>query len=151
MSPVTRRELSPSLAVVPAAPHTLGTAFPDVDPGLQPFSSLVLLQIRRPRKKSEGGIHLPDDVVDAEKWNTQVALVRAVGPLAFMNRTTLQPWPEGAWAAVGDYVRIAKYTPDRWEVPFGPADDERALFTLVKDTDLLGKITGDPLAVKAFV
>lgn len=140
---------SPSLAAIARSP--LEDAFPDVDPGLRPFSSLVLLQIRRPRKLSKGGIHMPDDVVDAEKWNTQIALVRAVGPLAFMNRSTLQPWPEGAWAAVGDYVRIVKYTPDRWEIAYGSSDDEKALFTLVKDTDLLGAVTGDPLAIRAFV
>lgn len=147
------RGRSPSLAEVVRSP--LEDAFPDVDPGLRPFSSLVLLQIRRARKTKDLGdgkvFHYPDEAVDAEKWNTQIALVRAVGPLAFMNRTTLQSWPEGAWAAVGDYVRIAKYTHDRWEVAYGSSDDEKALFTLVKDTDLLGVVTGDPLAIRAFV
>lgn len=124
-------------------------AFPEIDPGVQPFGSRVLLQIRRAKSKTKGGIILSSETRDTETWNTQVAKVRALGPLAFHNRNTMEPWPEGAWVDVGTYVRAPKYGGDRWSVRI--EDGEEILFVLFNDLDLLGKITGDPLAMKAFI
>lgn len=124
-------------------------AFPDIDPGVKPFGSRVLLQIRRAKSKTKGGIILAGESRDTEMWNTQVAKVRAMGPLAFHNRNTMEPWPEGAWVGVGDYVRAPKYGGDRWSVRV--EDGEEILFVIFNDLDLLGKITGDPLAMKAFL
>lgn len=124
-------------------------AFPKVDPGVRPFGSRVLLQIRRAKTKTKGGIILAGETRDTEMWNTQVAKVIAMGPLAFHNRNTMEPWPEGAWVNLGDYVRAPKYGGDRWSVHI--ADGEEILFVIFNDLDLLGKITGDPLAMKAFL
>jgi co-chaperonin GroES (HSP10) len=124
-------------------------AFPDIDPGLRPFGSRVLLQIRRAKAKTKGGIFLPGDVRDTEMWNTQVAKVRAVGPLAFKNRTTMETWPEGSWVGEGAYVRAPKYGGDRWSV--ATENGEEVIFVLFNDLDLNGEITGDPLAMKAFL
>lgn len=124
-------------------------AFPDIDPGVQPFGSRVLLQIRRAKSKTKGGIILADETRDTEMWNTQVAKVRMIGPLAFHNRNTMEPWPEGAWVGVGDYVRAPKYGGDRWSVR--DTDGDEVLFVIFNDLDLLGKITGNPLAMKAFL
>ena len=124
-------------------------AFPKVDPGVRPFGSRVLLQIRRAKTKTKGGIILAGETRDTEMWNTQVAKVIAMGPLAFHNRNTMEPWPEGAWVNLGDYVRAPKYGGDRWSVHI--ADGEEILFVIFHDLDLLGKITGDPLAMKAFL
>jgi len=126
-------------------------AFPEVDPGIQPFGNYVLVQIRAPKRRSEGGIWLVDDTKDTEKWNTQVAKVVSVGPLAFRNRNTMEMWPEGAWCAPGDYVRVAKYGGDRWEVPIDDKGEDVALFVIFKDTDLIGKVTTDPLKIRAFI
>ena len=124
-------------------------AFPIVDPGVQPFGSRVLLQIRRAKTKTKGGIILSGETRDTETWNTQVAKVIGMGPLAFHNRNTMEPWPEGAWVSVGDFVRAPKYGGDRWSVR--NEDGEEILFVIFNDLDLLGKITGDPLAMKAFL
>ncbi len=124
-------------------------AFPTVDPGVQPFGSRVLLQIRRAKTKTKGGILLAGETRDTEMWNTQVAKVVSTGPLAFHNRNTMEPWPEGAWVSVGDYVRAPKYGGDRWSVRI--EDGEEIIFVIFNDLDLLGKITGDPLAIKAFL
>ena len=77
--------------------NALNEAFPAVEAGIQPFGSRVLVQIRTPRSTSAGGIILSTDTKDTEKWNTQVAKVISVGPVAFKNRTTLEAWPEGDW------------------------------------------------------
>ena len=127
----------------------LEEAFPAVNAGIQPFGSRVLIQIRTPKKISKGGIILDFGSQDTEKWNTQVGKVVAVGPLAFCNRNTMESWPEGSWCENGDYVRVAKYGGDRWEVPTG--NGENAMFVIFNDLDIIGRVTGDPLAIKAFI
>jgi co-chaperonin GroES (HSP10) len=132
------------------ASSPIDEAFPKVDPAVQPFGSRVLMQIRTPKKKSAGGIIFTGETQDTEKWNTQVAKVIAVGPLAFKNREKMSPWPEGEWCKPGDFVRVSKYGGDRWEVPI-PGRDESAMFVIVNDLDIIGAVTGDPLQVKAFI
>lgn len=124
-------------------------AFPDVHPGIQPFGSRVLVQIRTPRRVSRGGIILSAETQDTEKWNTQVAKVISAGPLAFKNRDTQKTWPEGEWCKPGDFVRVPKYGGDRWEVPVNKNDS--AMFVIFNDLDIIGRVVGDPLAVKAFI
>lgn len=126
----------------------LDEAFPPVDPGVEPFGSRVIVQIRTAKSKTAGGIILPEDTQETERWNTQVAKVIAVGSLAFHNRNTMQPWPEGSWCEVGDFVRAPKYGGDRWSVE---ADGKEVLFVMFNDLDLLGRITGDPLSMKAYI
>lgn len=127
----------------------LAEAFPAVDAGIQPFGSRVLVQIRTPKTKTSGGIIIDTGSRDTEKWNTQIAKVISHGPVAYRNRNNLEPWPEGSWAHPGDYVRVPKYGGDRWEVPL--ANSESALFVIFNDLDILGKVSGDPLAVRAFI
>lgn len=129
--------------------NALNEAFPAVEAGIQPFGSRVLVQIRTPRSTSAGGIILSTDTKDTEKWNTQVAKVISVGPVAFKNRTTLEAWPEGDWCKEGDFVRVAKYGGDRYEVPIG--HNESAMFVIFNDLDIIGKVLTDPLKIKAFI
>lgn len=128
---------------------SLDEAFPSVDPGVQPFGSRVLCQIRLAKKKTAGGIILTGDTKDTETWNTQIAKVVSIGSLAFKNRNTQEPWPEGSWCEVGDFVRVPKYGGDKWTVKIN--DDEEIIFVILNDLDLIGKVTGDPLMMKAFV
>jgi co-chaperonin GroES (HSP10) len=130
--------------------ENLDEAFPAADPGVAPFGSRVLVQIRTPKKKTKGGIILTSDVRETEHYNTQVAKVIAVGSLAFKNRNTMEPWPEGSWCAVGEYVRVPRYGGDRWSVKTDSGEDE-AILVIFNDLDLVGKVTGDPMAIKAFL
>ena len=129
----------------------LNEAFPNVDAGATPLGSRVLVQYRRSKGKTKGGIILTDEAKEAEKWNTQVVKVIAVGPMAFKNRNTGADWPEGTWAHPGDFVRVAKYGGDRWEVPNDVKGEDAHLFAMFNDLDLIAKVTGDPLAMKAFI
>ena len=129
--------------------NALAEAFPAVEAGIQPFGSRVLIQIRTPMQKSAGGIIIDTGSRDTEKWNTQVGKVIAIGPLAFKNRDTMAGWPEGAWCNDGDFVRVAKYGGDRWEVELPTG--EKALFVIFNDLDIIGRVQGDPLAVRAFI
>jgi co-chaperonin GroES (HSP10) len=124
-------------------------AFPACDPGVQPFGSRVLVQIRTPKKKTAGGIMLVGETRETEHYNTQVAKVLTVGSLAFKNRNTMESWPEGSWCAPGDFVRVPRYGGDRWTVK--TPDGDEAIVVIFNDLDLVGKVTGDPLAIKAFL
>lgn len=129
--------------------NAMAEAFPAADAGVQPFGSRVLVQIRTPKTKTASGIIIDSGSRDTEKWNTQVAKVIAHGPVAYRNRNTLEPWPEGGWAHPGDYVRVPKYGGDRWEVPL--PDGSNALFVIFNDLDIIGRVEGDPLAIRAFI
>ena len=129
----------------------MAEAFPAVNAGIQPFGSRVLIQIRTPKKKSAGGIIIDiHGSNETEKWNTQIGKVVALGPLAFKNRDSMTTWPEGEWCKAGEYVRVAKYGGDRWEVKI-PDTNDSAMFVIFNDLDIIGQVTGDPLAIRAFI
>lgn len=127
----------------------LADAFPELDPDHTPMGSRVLVQIRASKTKTVGGIILPDDAKETERWNTQVAKVISIGPVAFKNRNTMTDWPEGAWCEVGDYVRVPKYGGDRWSKPLEGYSD--IVFAIFNDLDITAKVTGDPLAIRAYL
>jgi co-chaperonin GroES (HSP10) len=127
-------------------------AFPDVNPGQSPFGGRVIVQLRRIKKKA-GRIIIVDETKEAEKWNNMIGKVVAIGPLAFKNRETMQSWPEGSWAQVGDYVRVPRWGGDRWERKAPDADEgeDSVLFMTINDHELIARVTDDPLSFKAYV
>lgn len=130
---------------------SLDEAFPDVDPGMAPCGDSVLFQIRTPKRTTKGGIILPGSVKETESWNTQVAKVVAVGPMAFKYADGAE-WPEGRWYDVGDFVRVPKYGGDRWTIQHGDGEDAiEIMFVLLLAKDVRAKITGDPLSVKTYI
>jgi co-chaperonin GroES (HSP10) len=134
-------------------PSDLAWAFPDVKPGMEPFGGRVVIQLRRIKKKTAGKIILVEETKENEKWNNMIGKVVAVGSLAFKNRDTMQPWPEGTWAEIGDYVRVPKWGGDRWEIKVPGADEHEdpVLFMTLNDHELIAKVTGNPLSFKAYV
>lgn len=128
-------------------------AFPDVSPGQKPFGGRVVVQLRRIKKTTASKIILVAETKETEKWQNMIGKVVEIGPLAFKNRDTMQPWPEGSWAQVGDYVRVPKWGGDRWEreVPNEETNEDPVLFMTLNDHELIAKITDDPLSFKAYV
>lgn len=124
--------------------------FPEIEPGRMPFGARVIVQLRRTKKKSKGGIILASETKETEKWNDQVAKVVAIGSLAFCNRETKEPWPEGAWAKVGDFVSVPRWGGDRWEKTV-EGEEEKVTFAVFNDHELISLITEDPRNVKAFI
>ena len=131
----------------------LAWAFPSVDPGAKPLGGRILVQLRRTKERTtSAGIILVEETKETEKWNNMVAKVVAIGPLAFKHRDTMQAWPEGSWCEIGDYLRVPKYGGDRWEVPVpGQDEEDSALFMILNDHEVIAKVTGDPLAMRAFL
>lgn len=128
--------------------ESLDDAFPAADCGIQPLGSRVIVQIRKAKQKTKGGLYIPEEARKTEASNTQVSKVVAIGTLAYRNRNTMEQWPEGAWCEVGDFVRSPKYGGDRWTVTWG---DEEIEFVMFNDLDILGKVTGDPTKIRAFI
>ena len=126
--------------------------FPNVDPGTDILGDRVLVQLRREKIASKGGILLVEETRQTLRFNETVAKVVAIGPLAYKNPETLQPWPEGQWVQVVDLVRTIKYGGDRFVVS---PDDEGApvVFITLKATEIISKIRSFEYAqkMKAFV
>lgn len=125
-------------------------AFPLVDPGAIPLGARVLVQMRIAKKRmTESGIILPEETRDTERAQNPIGRVVAIGPLAFKKRDSMEPWVEGSWCEIGDFLRVPKWTGDRWTVRRG--DDEQVEFMIMNDHEVIAKVTGNPLEVRAFV
>lgn len=126
-------------------------AYPNVNPDVVPLGGRVLVQLRRVKKTTKSGIIMVEETRDYEKYNTQTAKVVAVGPLAFKKKDTMEPWPEGVWAEIGEFVRTPKWGGDRFEVPIKGEPEEPAIFMLINDHELIAKVTGDPMGFHEYI
>lgn len=126
--------------------------FPSVEPNIEPFGSRVLVQIRRVRAKSKGGIIFSETHKETALDNTCIAKVIAIGPLAYKNRNTMESWPEGAWCANGEYVFVPKYGGLRWEVPCNVKDEygDKVQFAIFDDLSITGGVK-DPFQTDTLV
>lgn len=120
----------------------LEEAFPVVEPGVRPLGARVLVQLRMVREKTAGGILLAAATREFNESICQFAKVLALGPLAFRNRSTAEPWPEGMWAKEGDVVRVPRYGGDRMakEIAEGPV-----VFVIFEDSQINAAIDPDTL------
>jgi len=126
--------------------------FPIVEPGIEVLGDRVLVQLRREKTTSKGGIILVDETTQTIKFNETVAKVIQIGPLAYKNLNDLTPWIEGPWCQVGDLVRTIKYGGDRYVVDAG---DEGApvVFITLQAREIISKVKSFEHAqrMKAFV
>lgn len=156
---------------------TIAQAFPEVEPGLKPYGTNVLCQIRHAKMFTSGGIKLPDEARSTEYYNTQVAKVVALGSMCFKTvkevrdgnggvKDVIVPWVQEPWFKLGDFVRLPKYGGDRFTVKFEynyepPAigsikreqitETSEVIFALFKTHEVLGLITADPRAIRAYL
>ena len=138
--------------------ETLEEAFPTVETGVEPLGSRVLIQLRAVKKRAKSGIIFVEETKETEKHQNMIGKVIAIGPIAFKNRDTMQDWPEGVWCKAGDYVRVPRWSGDRFEVelPRKEEDDripaEMVSFTIMNDHELWCRVKPDMvLKMKAFV
>ena len=127
--------------------------FPVIDPGVEVAGDRVLVQLRREKTTSKGGIILVDETKQTLRFNETVAKVVQVGPLAYRNLDAdLTPWPEGQWCKEGDLVRTIKYGGDRFVIN---PDDGGApvVFITLQAREIISRIRSFEYAqkMKAFV
>ena len=126
--------------------------FPDVDPGVEILGDRVLVQLRREKTTSKGGIFLVEETRQTLRFNETVAKVISIGPLAYKSPEDLSPWVEGPWCNVGDLVRTIKYGGDRFVLQ--PDDDGApVVFITLQAREVICKIKSFEAAqkMKAFV
>jgi hypothetical protein len=150
---------------------SLDEAFPKIEPGIKPFGTYALFQIRHAKRFTKGGLELVESARSTEYYNTQIAKCIALGQLCFkVARNVDDPisgepaeklfdYAEGPWFKPGDFVRIPKYGGDRFTAPHTYKIDiggdtetvhEDIIFVMFKAKDILGLVTGDPLSIRAF-
>ena len=126
--------------------------FPVIDTGIDVAGDRVLVQLRREKSTSKGGIILVDETRQTLRFNETVAKVIQIGPLAYKSPEDLSPWPEGNWCNVGDLVRTIKYGGDRFVVQ---PDDEGSpvVFITLQAREVISRIKSFEYAqkMKAFV
>jgi co-chaperonin GroES (HSP10) len=126
--------------------------FPVIDCGVEVVGDRVLVQLRREKTTSKGGIILVDETKQTLRFNETVAKVVQIGPLAYKNLEDLSPWIEGPWCKEGDLVRTIKYGGDRFVV--NPEDGGApVVFITLQAREIISKIKSFEHAqkMKAFV
>jgi|TARA_R110000744_G_scaffold11461_2_gene34741 co-chaperonin GroES (HSP10) len=84
--------------------------------------------------RTEGGVLLPDSVIDRESVATVCGYVLKTGPLAYEDETK---FPGGAWCREGDWVMFGRYAGARFKIEGGEVrilnDDE--VIAVIQDPD----------------
>ena len=132
--------------------ENIGDAYKDVkDKALNPEAINVSLIERMPdptgwrllilpyrgKGKTEGGIYLPDAVVQEQTVSTQVGYVLKVGSLAYGDK---EKFPTGPWCAKGDWVMFARYAGSRFKIDGGEVrilNDDEVLAKILEPEDIL--------------
>jgi len=82
----------------------------------EPTGWRLLILPYRGKGKTDGGIYLPDAVVQEQTVSTQVGYVLKVGSLAYKDA---EKFPVGPWCEQGDWVMFARYAGSRFKIDGG--------------------------------
>jgi len=93
----------------------------------------ILVLPYRGKGKTEGGLYMPDTVVEQAQVSTQVGFVLKVGPLAYKDS---EKFPSGAWCEEKDWVMFARYSGSRFNIDGGEV-------RILNDDEILARIN-DP-------
>ena len=97
----------------------------------------LLILPYRGKGKTEGGIYLPNTVVEENSVSTQVGYVLKVGELAYGDETK---FPDGPWCEKGNWVMFARYAGSRFRIDGGEVrilNDDEILATIQSPEDVL--------------
>ena len=90
----------------------------------------ILVLPYRGKGKTDGGIYLPDTVVQEQTVSTQVGYVLKVGSLAYKDT---EKFPTGSWCEQGDWVMFSRYSGSRFKIDGGEV-------RILNDDEILAKI-----------
>ena len=100
----------------------------------QPTGWRILILPYRGKGKTEGGILLPDQIVDREAVATVCGYVLKMGSLAFKDK---EKFPSGEWCAEKDWVIFGRYAGARFKIDGGEVrilnDDE--IIAVIQDPE----------------
>jgi co-chaperonin GroES (HSP10) len=104
----------------------------------QPTGWRVLVMPYKGKGRTEGGIYLPDQIVEREAVATVVCYVLAVGPLAYADESKFGPDAD-AWCKKGDWVCIGRYAGARFTIDGGEVriiNDDEVIATILDPDDI---------------
>jgi len=90
----------------------------------------LLILPYRGKGKTEGGLYLPDKVVEDNQISTQVGFVLKTGPMAYKDP---EKFPSGPWCEEKDWVMFARYAGSRFKIDGGEV-------RILNDDEILAKI-----------
>ena len=102
-----------------------------------PTGRRILVLPYRGKGKTDGGIYLPDAVVQEQTVSTQVGYVLKVGELAYKDA---EKFPMGPWCDQGDWVMFARYSGSRFKIDGGEVrilNDDEVLAKIKEPEDIL--------------
>ena len=115
----------------------------------QPTGWRILVMPYMGKAVTEGGVHIPDAVVDREALATVVAYVLKVGPLAYKDSAKFgddglwgdMPAPGfvASWCKEGDWVCIGRYAGARFKIDGGEVriiNDDEVIATILEPDDI---------------
>ena len=103
----------------------------------EPTGWRLLVLPYKGKAKTDGGIYLPDQVIENNEVSTQVGYVLKVGSLAYEDK---QKFPMGMWCKKGDWVIFARYAGSRFKIEGGEVrilNDDEVLAKIMDPEDIL--------------
>ena len=103
----------------------------------QPTGWRILILPYRGKGQTEGGIYLPDQMMEQQHVSTQVGYVLKVGPLAYKDP---EKFPTGPWCEEKDWVMFARYAGSRFSIDGGEVrilNDDEVLAKILSPEDVL--------------
>ena len=97
----------------------------------------MLILPYRGKATSEGGIHIPDKVLEDGQIQTVVGYVLKQGPLAYKDK---EKFPDGPWCNEKEWVIFARYAGSRFRIDGGEVrilNDDEILATISDPDDIL--------------
>jgi|TARA_Y100000296_G_C5157716_1_gene250081 co-chaperonin GroES (HSP10) len=97
----------------------------------------ILILPYRGKGKTEGGIFLPDAVVDRESVATVCGYVLKKGPLAYLDK---EKFPTGPWCKEKDWVIFGRYAGARFKIDGGEVrvlNDDEVIAVIQDPEDIL--------------
>ena len=113
--------------------RVLGPSLADqslIDRMPSPTGWRLLILPYRGKGKTEGGLYLPDKVVEDNQISTQVGFVLKMGPMAYKDA---EKFPSGPWCEEKDWVMFARYAGSRFKIDGGEV-------RILNDDEILAKI-----------
>ena len=97
----------------------------------------MLILPYRGKAQTDGGIYIPDQVLDDGQIQTVVGYVLKQGPLAYKDT---EKFPEGPWCQVNNWVIFARYAGSRFRIDGGEVrilNDDEILATISDPDDII--------------
>ena len=111
---------------------------PAIEKMPQPTGWRILILPFQGKKKTEGGVYLPDQAIEREALATVCGYVLKMGPLAYKDPDKFGD--SGTWCKEGDWVIFGRYAGSRFKIEGGEVrllNDDEILATINDPEDIL--------------